>query len=169
MNDQVAVRIGDSVAHLNEKPESLPEGGVRQHTKVGDGTSFDVFHYHERSAVAGHAAVIQARYARVLQPSQYLALGFEALQLRCGITLQQLDCDPLLEVALRTDSFVHVTHAAASDESRNGPGAQAGTDGSVRHDVIDRGPCRCTEKTDRRLSGEHQAPDLRQHDRIIIL
>jgi hypothetical protein len=44
----------------------------------------------------------------MLQSRQYLALGFEALQLRAGFVLQDFDGDALLEVALYPQPFIYL-------------------------------------------------------------
>src|SRR6201999_1651757 len=78
VNDQVAVCIGNRVAHLEKQSEALLESGIDESAVVGDGASFDELHRHVGTPVIGYAAVVQPRNAGVLQPRQNLAFSLES-------------------------------------------------------------------------------------------
>ena len=168
VHDQVAVRVGDRLAHLREQRQALLERRAVLGAEGGDRPALHELHDHVGAAVGGDAAVVQARDARVLEARQDLALGLEALELRARLELQQLDGDALLEAAVGALGLVHLAHAAAADAAGDAPRPEAragrealvlGSAGEVRG--------RGQEPGGRLRGGAQQALDLAAHGGVL--
>ena len=161
MDDQIAMRVGHGIAHLREELQALLERGLDERAVLRDRLPGHELHHHEGSSIARDAPVVEARDAWMFQRREDLALGLEALQLRGGLRLQQLDGDALVEVSPGTHRLVDLTHAAASDQAGQAPAIQLHPEGSVREDRSGGGGGRRAQEIPGGERGTQQAFDLR--------
>ena len=124
MDDEVAVGVGDRVAHLEEQlqlPRERQAAG-----EVDDGHAVDEFHRHERMAVVVEAAVVQPRDAGVFEPGDDRALVLEAVEIGRGVDRDDLERGALGKAALGARRLVDRAHPAVTDRANNLPRADAG-------------------------------------------
>jgi hypothetical protein len=117
VHHQVAVRVLHRPAHAGEEAQALGQSDTPRAAVLRDRRSFDQLHDQVRAPVLGGASVHQPRDVRVVQVREDLPLGAEALQhvVRVQPPAQQLDGDPLREVACVAFRAVHRSPPAAPD------------------------------------------------------
>ena len=170
MDDEVAMRVRDRVADLEEQCETRAEIRVPGVAVVGDHLPFDVLHHGVRSAIRCHAAVEQACDAGMIEPREDLALGVEAIDQLRRFAAGELERGTLLELPVGARGLVDLAHAAPADEAHDAPGAEACVGLQDRVGRVGHLPgClrRILEETRGGLAGVQQAQELDAQLRIV--
>src|SRR5690606_7705447 len=102
MHDEVAVRVTERVADLEEQSQARAHVQPARVTVVRDPLALDILHREERTAVIGDTAIEQPRDVRVFEPRQDLPLAQEPPDrlARVGPAPDQLERVPLLELTV---------------------------------------------------------------------
>src|SRR5258708_1496609 len=95
-------------------------------TVVRDGPALDKLHNHVWTLIGCHAPIIKPSYTRMFQARENLPLDVKSRQLSYRLLPQQLDRDPLLEVAFSPFRLIHNAHSAPADPPGNPPGTDTG-------------------------------------------
>ena len=133
MDDQVAVRVADGLADLEEEVDALVDGQPVLLAVRGEGRSFDELHHKEGRAVLRGAGVEEAGDAGMLEATEDALFGQEAAQAvgRGEALAQHLHGNGRPQVVALC--AVHHPHAAAPDFVGD----------AVRADLLSRDrPCR---------------------------
>jgi hypothetical protein len=103
----------------------------------------------------------------MFQARENLALDVKSRQLSYRLLPQQLDRDPLLEVAFSPLRLIHNAHSAPADPSGNPPGTDTGAWRDVFQQRLRSQHRGCGQEATHRLCRTQQAADLGVHGRIV--
>ena len=127
MNHQVGVGVLHGVHHLAQQAHT--GGGIQGAVggRLGDGRAFHVLQRHVGLPVVGNTGVVQAGDVRVDQPTQDVALAFEALDQHAAAQAEhrQLQRHVALELAVGTRGQPHLAHATAAHRAQQAVGPDA--------------------------------------------
>ncbi len=117
MNDQVLVRVGHSVAHVDYELEPPFDRQLPNLAITVDRLAIHELYSEIRRAVRRDAAIHQTCYARVLEAGQDAALLQEAPRQRNFAVWNHPERHALLELAVRALAQKHAAHAPLSDQA----------------------------------------------------
>jgi hypothetical protein len=132
VDDQVAMRVVDRLAHLQEERQPIVQAGMPALAMLDDGFAAHVLDHSPQPAVRRGAAIQQARDAGMVQGRERLPLGMKARDVRRGVAVQQLQGDGQVEHAIGTRSRIDFSGAASPDQGADQPGADPGARRELR-------------------------------------
>ncbi len=153
VDDQVAMRVVDRLANLQEERQPIVQAGMPALAVLDDGFAAHVLDNGPQPAIGSGAAVQQARDAGMVQGRERLPLGMKARDVRRRVAVQQLQGDGQVEHAIGTRSRIDFSGAAPPDQWADQPG----TDSGAGHEL--RRWCCSTRRTPSRLgspAGRHR-------------
>ncbi len=133
MDHQIAVGVGNGLAHFEKKAAALLDGRVAIAEPGVDGLLLHVFQHQVGAALRSASAVDQPRDVGVVEIGENLALAPEPVEQlgRVQAVPDQLERGLLPELLVVADRQIDGAHAAAPDFPHHAPGAQTRADDRV--------------------------------------